>query len=106
VEYQDSNGETSFEGVSAKELSFLSTVPSLIKPKFNYIVKNIFPELSQEDINFHAVKSICETRFSPTINFNSLLDLVHEDSDKRKLIQISFEKMMNEIILKAEYEGL
>ena len=77
-----------------------------MRPKFNYIVKNIFPELSQEDINFHAVKSICETRFSPTINFNSLFDLVHEDSDKRKLIQISFEKMMNEIILKAESEGL
>jgi len=106
VEYQDSNGEISFEGVSKKELSFLSKVPSLIRPKFNYIVKNIFPELSQEDINFHAVKSICETRFSPTINFNSLFDLVHEDSDKRKLIQISFEKMMNEIIIKAESEGL
>ncbi len=106
VEYQDSNGEISFEGVSEKELSFLSKVPSLIRPKFNYIVKNIFPELSQEDINFHAVKSICKTRFSPTINFNSLFDLVHKDSDKRKLIQISFEKMMNEIILKAESEGL
>ncbi len=106
VEYQDNNGEISFEGVSEKELNFLSKVPSLIRPKFNFIVKNIFPELSQEDINFHAVKSICETRFSPTINFNSLFDLVHEDSDKRKLIQISFEKMMNEIILKAESEGL
>ena len=106
VEYQDCNGEISFEGVSEKELSFLSKVPSLIRPKFNYIVKNIFPELSQEDINFHAIKSICETRFSPTINFNSLFDLVQKDSDKRKLIQISFEKMMNEIILKAESEGL
>ena len=81
-------------------------MPSLIRPKFNFIVKNIFPELSQEDINFHAIKSICETRFSPTINFNSLFDLVNKDSDKRKLIQISFEKMMNEIILKAESEGL
>ena len=105
VEYQDCNGEISFEGVSEKELSFLSKVPSLIRPKFNYIVKNIFPELSQEDINFHAIKSICETRFSPTINFNSLFDLVNNDSDKRKLIQISFEKMMNEIIFKAESEG-
>ncbi len=106
VEYQDNNGEISFEGVSEQELNFLSKVPSLIRPKFDFIVKNIFPELSQEDINFHAVKSICETRFSPTINFNSLFDLVHKDSDKRKLIQISFEKMMNEIILKAESEGL
>ncbi len=106
VEYQDNNGEISFEGVSEKELNFLSKVPSLIRPKFNFIVKNIFPELSQQDINFHAVKSICETRFSPTINFNSLFDLVNNDSDKRKIIQISFEKMMNEIILKAESEGL
>ncbi len=106
VEYQDNKGEISFEGVSEKELNFLSKVPSLIRPRFNFIVKNIFPELSQEDINIHAVKSICETRFSPTINFNSLFDLVHKESDKRKLIQISFEKMMNEIILKAESEGL
>ena len=30
VEYQDSNGEISFEGVSEKGLSFLSKVPSLI----------------------------------------------------------------------------
>jgi len=106
VEYQDNDGEISIEGVSEKELKFLSKVPRLIRPKFNFIVKNIFPELSQEDINFHAVKSICETRFSPTININSLFDLVNKDSDKRKLIQISFEKMMNEIILKAESEGL
>jgi len=106
VEYQDNNGEISFEGVSEKELNFLSKVPLLMRPKFDLIVKNIFPKLSQEDINHHAAKSICETRFSPTVNFNSLFDLVSKDSDKRKQIQISFEKMMNEIIFKAESEGL
>jgi len=106
VEYQDNNGEISFEGVSENELNFLSKVPSLIRPKFNFIVKNVFPELSKEDINFHAAKSICKTRFSPTINFNSLFDLVQKDSEKRKLIQISFERMTNEIILKGESEGL
>ncbi|MDC3046262.1 glucosylglycerolphosphate phosphatase, partial [Prochlorococcus sp. AH-736-A20] len=106
VEYQDSDGETSFEGITEKELDFLSKVPSLMKPKFDLIVKNIFPELDQEDINLHADKSICDTRFSPTINFNSLFDLVNKDSEKRRLIQISFEKMMNEIICKAESEGI
>ncbi len=106
VEYQDNNGKVSFDGVSEKELEFLSKVPSLIRPKFDLIVKNIFPNLSQEDINSHAAKSICETRFSPTINFNSLFDLVKNDSQKRKLIQTSFEEMMNEIIHKAESEGL
>ena len=106
VEYQDANGDISFEGVSEKEMDFLSKVPTLIRPKFDLIVKNIFPKLGQEDINFHAAKSICETRFSPTINFNSLFDLAKKDSDKRKLIQTSFEKMMNEIINKAQTEGL
>ena len=106
VEYQDNNGEVSFEGVSEKELNFLSKVPNLIRPKFDLIVKNLFPQFCQEDINYHAVKSICDTRFSPTINFNSLFDLVSKDSDKRKLIQISFENMMNEIIYKADSEGL
>ncbi len=106
VEYQDNNGKVSFEGVSEKEMDFLSKVPGLIRPKFDLIVKNIFPNLYQEDINVHAAKSICETRFSPTINFNSLFDLVKNDSQKRKLIQTSFEKMMNEIIDKAESDGL
>ena len=106
VEYQENNGEVSFEGVSKSELEFLSKVPSLIKPEFESIVKNIFPNLDQKSINFHASKSICETRFSPTINFNSLFDLVKNDSNKRKLIQKSFERMMNEILYKAECEGL
>ena len=106
VEYQDNNGKISFEGISKTELDFLSKVPELMRPKFELIVKRIFPNLDQEDINFHASKSICKTRFSPTINFNSLFDLVEKDSDKRKLIQESFQRMMNEIIYKAECEGL
>ena len=106
VEYQENTGEVSFEGVSKKELVFLSKVPELMRPKFEVIVKDIFPNLDQEDINFHASKSICDTRFSPTINFNSLFDLVKNNSEKRKLIQKSFEKMMNEIIYIAESKGL
>ena len=35
VEYQDNNGEISFEGVTEKELDFLSKVPILIRPKFS-----------------------------------------------------------------------
>jgi len=106
VEYQDNNGNISFEGVSKEEVDFLSKVPSLMKPSFERIVKKVFPNLDQETINLHASKSICKTRFSPTINFNSLFDLVPEDSAKRKIIQKSFEDMMNEIIYQAESQGL
>ncbi len=106
VEYQDSNGNISFEGVSKEEVDFLAKVPDLMRPSFEKIVKKIFPNINQEEINSHASKSICKTRFSPTINFNSLFDLVKDDSEKRKIIQKSFEGMMNEIIYKAKAQGL
>ena len=106
VEYQDNSGNISFEGVSKEELDFLSKVPNLMRPSFERIVKKIFPNLDQVSINKHASKSICKTRFSPTINFNSLFDLVQDDSYKRKIIQKSFEDMMNQIIYKAESQGL
>ena len=77
-----------------------------MRPSFEQIVKKFFPNLNQEEINSHASKSICKTRFSPTINFNSLFDLVKDDSEKRKIIQKSFEDMMNEIIYKAKSQGL
>ncbi len=106
VEYQDSNGNISFEGVSKEEMDFLAKVPDLIRPNFEKIVRNIFPNIDQEEINSHASKSICKTRFSPTINFNSLFDLVKDDSEKRKIIQKSFKDMMNDIIYKAKAQGL
>ena len=106
VEYQDNSGNISFEGVSKEELDFLSKVPNLMRPSFERIVRKIFPNLDQVSINKHASKSICKTRFSPTINFNSLFDLVQNDSYKRKIIQKSFEDMMNQIIYKAESQGL
>ena len=106
VEYQDNNGNISFEGVSKEEVDFLAKVPDLMRPSFEQIVKKIFPNIDQEELNSHASKSICKTRFSPTINFNSLFDLVRDDSEKRIIIQQSFEDMMNEIINKAKAQGL
>ena len=106
VEYQDNNGKISFEGVSKEEVDFLAKVPDLMRPSFEQIVKKIFPNIDQEEINSHASKSICKTMFSPTINFNSLFDLVRDDSEKRIIIQKSFEDMMNEIINKAKAQGL
>ena len=106
VEYQDNKGNISFEGVSKEEVDFLAKVPDLIRPNFEKIVRKIFPNIEQEEINFHASKSICKTRFSPTINFNSLFDLVKNDSEKRKIIQKSFEVLMNEIIYTAKAQGL
>ena len=106
VEFQDSEGKTSFEGIPKKELEFLAKVPELMRRKFKILVKDLFPKMGEDNINFHLMKSICDTKFSPTVNFNSLFEIVRNDSEKRKSIQSKFEKMMNEIINHAELEGL
>ena len=94
VEYQDNQGKVCFEGVTKKELEFLSKVPLMMRPKFRSIVKKFFPDISEEVIERHASKSICDTRFSPTINFNSLFELTKDDWLIKKQIQLSFQVMM------------
>ncbi len=106
VEFQDNKGNISFEGISKNELDFLSKVPLLMKPKFKTILKKIFPNMEQKTIDYHASISICNTRFSPTINFNSLFEIVPNDWKKRVIIQKEFHFMMNEIINLAESENL
>jgi len=76
-----------------------------MRPKFRSIVKELFPKMDDDLINFHMKKSICDTRFSPTINFNSLFEISENNLIKIK-IQRYFEKMMNEIISIGESRGL
>ena len=106
VEFQNNKGEISFEGISKKELDFLSKVPLLMNPRFKTIIKRLFPTMDQKEIDYHASISICDTRFSPTINFNSLFEIVGNDWEKRIIIQEELQSMMNEIINLSEFENL
>ena len=105
VEYQNNKGEINSEGISKEELDFLANVPQIMRPKFRLIVKELFPKMDDNLINFHMNKSICDTRFSPTINFNSLFE-ISENNLKNIKIQRHFQKMMNEIISVGESKGL
>jgi len=105
VEYQNNKGEINFEGITREEIDFLANSAQIMRPKFRKIVKELFPKMDDNLINFHMNKSICDTRFSPTINFNSLFE-ISENNLIRIKIQRYFEKMMNEIISLGESEGL
>ena len=105
VEYQNNKGEINSEGISKEELDFLANVPQIMRPKFRLIVKELFPKMDDNLINVHMKKSICDTRFSPTINFNSLFEISENTLIKIK-IQRYFQKMMNEIISLGESRGL
>ena len=106
VEFQDNKGNVSFEGISQKELDFLSKVPSLINTRFKNIIKRLFPNMEQKTIEYHASISICDTKFSPTINFNSLFEIIGSDWEKRVILQKELHIMMNEIINICESENL
>ena len=105
VEYQNNKGEINIEGISKEEIDFLANVPQIMRSKFRKIVKKLFPKMDDNLINFHMNKSICDTRFSPTINFNSLFE-ISENYLKNIKIQQYFQKMMNEIISEGESKGL
>tara|TARA_B100000900_G_scaffold216243_1_gene183107 strand:- start:60 stop:1271 length:1212 start_codon:yes stop_codon:yes gene_type:complete len=105
VEYQNNKGEINFEGITREEIDFLANSAQIMRPKFRKIVKELFPRMDDNLINFHMNKSICDTRFSPTINFNSLFE-ISENNLIRIKIQRYFEKMMNEIISLGESKGL
>lgn len=105
VEYQDNKGKINFEGISKKEIDFLADVPQIMRPRFKLIVKELFPKMDDNSISLHMKKSICDTRFSPTINFNSLFEISENNLIKIK-IQKYFEKMMNEIISLGDSKGL
>ncbi len=105
VEYQNNKGEINIEGISKEEIDFLANVPQIMRSKFRKIVKKLFPKMDDNLINFHMNKSICDTRFSPTINFNSLFE-ISENNLKNIKIQRHFQKMMNEIISVGESKGL
>ena len=104
VEYQDCQGNISFEGISQKELNFLSKVPSIMRPEFISIIKRFFPEMKNKEIEEHIQKSICSTKFSPTINLNSLFELIKNNSEKTKAIQKKCLLMMEKIISQADLE--
>ena len=106
VEFQDNKGNVSFEGISKTELDFLSKVPSLINARFKNIIKRLFPKMEKKTIEYHASISICNTKFSPTINFNSLFEIIGSDWEKRVILQKELHSMMNEIINICESENL
>tara|TARA_B100000073_G_scaffold337360_1_gene333174 strand:- start:944 stop:1801 length:858 start_codon:yes stop_codon:yes gene_type:complete len=77
-----------------------------MKPRFRQIIKELFPDMQNEMINFHLSKSICDTKFSPTINFNSLFEDSKDNFEKIKVIQERLEAMMKSILAEAKSNGL
>ena len=106
VEFQDRFSNLSFPGVKDNEINFLVKAPSLMKSMLEQELKLFFPKLSLELRNKLIEVAICDTRFTPTLNFNQIFSYVKKDFEKIKSLQLIMEKIMNSLLEEAKSYGL
>ncbi len=106
VEFQDRFGNTSNPGLKDNEIKFLSEVPKLMKSMLTNELKVIFPNLKNESMNKLIEVAICDTRFTPTLNFNEIFSYVKNEFKKVSALQLMMEKIMNKLLEESIKIGL
>ncbi len=98
VEYQDRYGNISLPGITEAELLFLTKVPKKMEDLLVKEIPKVLPMLTEKEIHEQAKLAICDTRFSPTINLNSLFLITGNNVSLKIELQIMMENIMQEII--------
>ncbi|KGG12592.1 MULTISPECIES: glucosylglycerol 3-phosphatase [Prochlorococcus] len=106
VEYQNKFGESSCQGISEEEKFFLEEIPRTMKKLMYQELNILMPSLDANDLHKEAEKAICDTRFSPAINLNSLFNLVPNQVDMQIKLQKAMESVMAKVMEEAKHKGL
>ena len=106
VEFQDRFSNLSHPGVNENEIDFLEKVPSLMKSMLTNELKISFPNLSNKELNKLIEVAICDTRFTPTLNFNEIFSYVKNNFEKVQSLQLIMEKIMNNLLEESKTHGL
>ena len=106
VEFQDRFGSLSHPGVEEKEINFLSKVPEIMRSMLSDELKQHLPNISNNIRNKLIKVAICDTRFTPTLNFNEIFSYVKNDFKKVKDLQLIMEKIMNNLLEESKISGL
>ncbi|KFF42131.1 MAG: glucosylglycerol 3-phosphatase [Candidatus Atelocyanobacterium thalassa] len=106
AQWQESNGDVTYPGVSEKELFFLASVPEYIQKNFiKFFSKNNF-NLSEETIRKSIKKTVLYNKVSPTVNLNILYDLLSQQTDNYIKLQKFTYQLMYKLLKKAQQEDL
>ncbi|WP_269623102.1 glucosylglycerol 3-phosphatase [Prochlorococcus marinus] len=105
VEYQDKHGNMELLGLSIEENKFLSEAPKYMKKLLEKELVNSIPFKDKEQANYEIKKAICDTRFSPAINLNSLFNIFENDLKSKIKLQEIMLRVMSEIIEIAYTKG-
>ncbi len=106
VEYQDRFSNLSYPGLKGNEINFLAEVPKMMRSMLTNELKKFLPNLSYEKRNKLIDVAVCDTRFTPTLNFNEILSYVKNDFQKVKDLQLIMVKIMNNLLEESKNFGL
>ena len=106
VEYQDRFSNLSYPGLKDNEINFLAEVPKMMRSMLTNELKKFLPNLSNEKRNKLIDVAVCDTRFTPTLNFNEIFSCVKNDFQKVKNLQLIMGKIMNDLLEESKNFGL
>ena len=106
VEYQDRFSNLSYPGLKDNEINFLAEVPKMMRSMLTKELKKFLPNLSNEKRNKLIDVAVCDTRFTPTLNFNEIFSYVKNDFQKVKDLQLIMGKIMNDLLEESKNFGL
>ena len=106
VEYQDRFSNLSYPGIKDNEINFLAEVPKMMRSMLTNELKKFLPNLSNEKRNKLIDVAVCDTRFTPTLNFNEIFSYVKNDFQKVKDLQLIMGKIMNDLLEESKNFGL
>jgi len=106
VEYQDRFSNLSYPGLKDNEINFLAEVPKMMRSMLTNELKKFLPNLSNEKRNKLIDVAVCDTRFTPTLNFNEIFSYVKNDFQKVKDLQLIMGKIMNDLLEESKNYGL
>lgn len=106
VEFQDRYSNLCYPGLQDKEINFLAKVPKLMRSMLTNELKEFLPNISNDLRNKFINVAVCDTRFTPTLNFNEILSYVKNDYEKIKYLQLIMVKIMNNLIEESKNCGL
>ena len=106
VEFQDRFSNLSHPGLKDNEIKFLAEVPKMMRSMLTDELKEFLPNLSNELRNKLIDVAVCDTRFTPTLNFNEIFSYVKNDFQKVKDLQLIMEKIMIILLEDSKKFGL
>ena len=106
VEFQDRFSNLSHPGLKDNEINFLAKVPNKMSSMLTNELKKFLPNLSNDLRKKLIDVAVCDTRFTPTLNFNEIFSHVKNDFKKVKDLQLIMEKIMNNLLEDSRKSGL